>query len=414
MIRPELLLRCLLAAGSLPPAAALPAPDVRPVTFAQVRAWAEAEGPEVGLALARERASLADVRVAGVLPNPTLTVTHATRSVHLGATVSLPLRLFGQRGTAIEAARADLGAARLDTRALQQEARWSATNAWVDAWEAEGRARLLDDAAAQADRLAAIAQVQYDAGLVPRVDVVRARADAAAARADAEEARAAIDAAAARLALWLPVAGGAPRAAGAPGFPAELPSIETLRTAFLRQPALRRGRAQVEAASAHVRAQRRQRWPTLVPEFTLAYDDPTLPGSEIAVGIALDVPLLDFQGHAIARAEADLALARTTEATDARQLEMQFEDACHRARGAGRKAALLRAEAVPELEQALHMTLEGYRDGRVPLLAVLDAQRTLRDTRLTALAAEADWQRAYADVERSVGARLDREVSHAP
>jgi cobalt-zinc-cadmium efflux system outer membrane protein len=49
------------------------------------------------------------------------------------------------------------------------------------------------------------------------------------------------------------------------------------------------------------------------------------------------------------------------------------------------------------------MTEGGYRDGRVDLLRVLDAQRAVLEARLAALEARATWQRALAELERAIG-----------
>ena len=54
------------------------------------------------------------------------------------------------------------------------------------------------------------------------------------------------------------------------------------------------------------------------------------------------------------------------------------------------------------------MTEEGYRDGRVDLLRLIDAQRARLDSRLAQVEAQAAWERALAEVERAAGTRLDR------
>jgi outer membrane protein TolC len=60
------------------------------------------------------------------------------------------------------------------------------------------------------------------------------------------------------------------------------------------------------------------------------------------------------------------------------------------------------------------MTEEGYRDGRVDLLRVLDAQRAVLDGRSAYVEAQVAWQRALADVERAMGAPLAEGAGVAP
>ena len=59
------------------------------------------------------------------------------------------------------------------------------------------------------------------------------------------------------------------------------------------------------------------------------------------------------------------------------------------------------------------MTEEGYRDGRVDLLRLLDAQRARLESRSPRSRREATWERALADVERAAGVRLDRRARPA-
>jgi outer membrane protein TolC len=92
--------------------------------------------------------------------------------------------------------------------ATRGEARWNATLAWLDLWEAQERARLLADAATEAARVATIADEKFKAGSAPRVEVLRTGADRERARADASLAAALVPAAAARLAIAVGPGGG--------------------------------------------------------------------------------------------------------------------------------------------------------------------------------------------------------------
>ena len=210
----------------------------RAVTFAEARATAEAHAPEVTLSERRDDIARTQADVAGALANPTVTLLAARQTARLGVGVSVPLPVFGQRATAVDAARSDAVAASLDVEAIRREARFAATLAWLDLWEAQARARLFDEAAADAARLATIADEKFRAGSVPRVDVLRTAADRARARADAASAAAAVPAAAARLALATGMGDGvALEAEGKPGLAA---SPMTSRASTRRWTTIRR------------------------------------------------------------------------------------------------------------------------------------------------------------------------------
>src|SRR5262249_20950473 len=199
----------------------------------------------------------ADVAVAGAWPNPTLTVETATVTAHLLASASIPLPIFGQVGTKVDAARAAVDVARLDTAATRAEARWAATVAWVDLREAGERARVLGGAATDPGRTLGSGTPRVEPGRAPRSDAGRGAAQSARARAEAAAADAGVRAASARLALLV----GAPpgttlRAAGTAEFHGRAELADD-------HPALRRDRAAVGAAQSKVRAEQRQRVPVV-------------------------------------------------------------------------------------------------------------------------------------------------------
>jgi cobalt-zinc-cadmium efflux system outer membrane protein len=378
--------------------------DGAPLSLAQARELAVRAGPDVVLADLRARAARTDIDVAGALANPTLALQTARLTARLTTTLSVPLPLFGQRHMAVSAAKADAGAAALGIDAVRVDARWNATRAWLDLWEAQEKARLFAAAAADADRIARIADERFAAGSAPRVDVIRTRADRVRSRAEADAMASAVPAAAARLAVW--IGDGASRPLRATGsidlgpLPAEEDALTHLAA---DHPALRRDRAQVEAAAAHVRSQQRLRWPVINADVGVAQGDPTLTGTDVFVGLSFEAPVLSLRGGAIARARADQALAEATTDTELRRLVGDLIAAYRESESASLRARALVNDVLPALEEARRMIEEGYRDGRVDLLRVLEAQSAAREARRAAVEAQAAWQRSRADVERAVG-----------
>ena len=179
-------------------------------------------------------------------------------------------------------------------------------------------------------------------------------------------------------------------------------------------PALARDRAQVAAAAAHVRAEERLRWPTVNLELTVNQGDPTLPGTDVIGGLSFEAPVLSLRKGAIERARAEQTLAETTSEVDRRRLSSALADGYAQAYAAELRARALGLEVLPALEESRRMTEEGYGDGRVDLLRVLEAQRALLEGRAAYVEAQAAWQRALADVERAMGSPLDEGPVRAP
>jgi cobalt-zinc-cadmium efflux system outer membrane protein len=383
------------------------AKGARAISFAEARAAAERVAPHVLLAEYRANVSRAAIDVAGALLNPSLAMTTAKETARLAATLSVPVPLFGQRDTSMQAARADAEAVELDVRVVRREARRLVTIAWADLWEEQERARLLELAGRDLERLFDIAKEKFDAGSGSRLDVVRTRADRARARAQAEAARLHVAAAAARLALWIGTEMNVELiASGKADYAADLIALDALSLRIPDHPELNRDRAEVRAADAHIRNEKRLRWPILSPLLTVTLGDPTLPGPDVIVGLSLDLPVLNLRGASIARAREQRALAEATANADARRLRADLLDAYRRTQGARSLLIAVRDEVLPSLEEARKMTEEGYRIGRVDLIRVFETQRALLDSRLAEVQADAAWVRAMADLERAAGLDL--------
>jgi cobalt-zinc-cadmium efflux system outer membrane protein len=397
------LLGAVLLAADAPPAGSNPVASA--ITLEDARARALGAGPDVVLADLRAQLARTEVDVAGALANPTLGVQTARLSAKLTASLGVPLQLFGQRQTAVAAAGAGAEAARLDIDASRLDARWNATHAWLDLWEAQERAALLDAAAADMARLADIAKERFAAGTGPNVDVIRTGGDRARARAEATAAAGVVPGLAVRLAILLgPDVPGTLQATG-PIDLGPLPSEpEAMKQLYAQHPVLRRDRAQADAAAARVRAEQHSRWPVVTANLAVAAGDPTLPGTDVLAGVSFDPPLLNQRKGPIARARAEQTLANWTTEIELRRLAADLIAGYQLSESAAARARTLTDDVIPALEKARQMIEEGYRDGRVDLLRVLEAQSAVRDAKIASVEARAAWQRARADVERAVGA----------
>ncbi|HEY2736006.1 MAG TPA: TolC family protein [Polyangiales bacterium] len=389
--------------------------SARELSFAEARAAALRVSPEVELAEREVAVWTSDVTSAEAFANPNFSVTSATQSAHLATSLSLPIRLFGQRGASIDAARADVAVAALDVGVVRREARWVASLAYVDLWEAQARAGWLASAAEDSRRLAEIAAEKFAAGSGARLDQLRTSADRARAAAESRAATQLVAAAAARLAPTIGAAHDQPlRAAGAPGYAFDGADLAQLEARLPEHPRLRRARAEVSASELHVADEQRKRWPIVTPQIGLSQFDPTVPGTDLILGLAFELPILDRRQGAIERAEAERAVATTAAEGGERRLRAELRDAYLRSASARTEWRVLREEVLPSMEEAKAMTDEGYRAGYVDLLRVLDAQRALLEARMAEVSALASWVRALADLEKASGIDLRESAGHAP
>jgi outer membrane protein TolC len=85
------------------------------------------------------------------------------------------------------------------------------------------------------------------------------------------------------------------------------------------------------------------------------------------------------------------------------------------------KGALVRAQTavelinlfshthIPQAEQTLASSRIGYQTGTVDFLSLIDSLRVIEQVHLEHIAAAADFEKAYADLERAVGQELPRK-----
>jgi cobalt-zinc-cadmium efflux system outer membrane protein len=156
-----------------------------------------------------------------------------------------------------------------------------------------------------------------------------------------------------------------------------------------------------------VRSEQRQRWPVISGLLTVTVGDPTLPGADVIGGAALDLPVLNVRGGAIAHAQALESVAQSKLALDVRRIIANVQDAYYSMQAAGRRARALRHEVLPAMTEAARLTEESYREGRADLVRLLEAQRAVVEARLGEVEALAAWCKTLAELEQAVGRSLD-------
>jgi outer membrane protein TolC len=114
---------------------------------------------------------------------------------------------------------------------------------------------------------------------------------------------------------------------------------------------------------------------------------------------------------AVSEAEARLAAARA----DRRRLEDTIRrdvmQSYLRARSALERRELHVTTHIPQTEQALRVTEGGYQAGGVDFGMLTETARALEDVHLEHLEAAADFEKAWAELERAVGTSLERGVA---
>ncbi len=135
--------------------------------------------------------------------------------------------------------------------------------------------------------------------------------------------------------------------------------------------------------------------------------DMPIPGDgkdSYAISVGLTLPL--FRGKydaGIREAAESFAAARFAYKDSARKMESEVRSISFRIETIEKQLDLFERALVPQAEQALRSTEDAYSNGTVEVTGLLDIQRMLLDVQLGVARLQADYLKAVADLERTIG-----------
>lgn len=143
--------------------------------------------------------------------------------------------------------------------------------------------------------------------------------------------------------------------------------------------------------------------PMLALEGQVSFSDPTQPGTDVLVGVALDLPLFGHLGDRLraARAQRDVARARLA-ATDA-ALAGALVAARRRWEAAQDQLAGLERDVLPAQDRAARLAADAYREGARDLATAQQADRDLAAVRLEVALARIAAAERWVDVQVAAG-----------
>jgi cobalt-zinc-cadmium efflux system outer membrane protein len=384
-----------------------PAPSGPVLTLAQALDLAGAAAPSIDAATAGVRAAVAARQVAALRPNPTIITdienVGGSRAYNIieapkqTVSLGLPVELGGKRSARIALADAQGQRAGIDRAIAEADLRLAITKAYVEAVAADRRLITARDQASLADDALHAAHIRVQAGRASpleeqRADVLRINARAALDRAG-------------RLANL--AHGNLGRRIGrtATGSLDErwFDRVESYGPAQRLDPRRTLGVAAAQSnertAAAQVQLARSQR----MPDVTLSAGARRLPiNNDVAavIGVSIPLPLFNRGTAAVDQASAEqeraAALRRATEMDTEQSVAQAQADVADAAASARSAAGPVLASA----QEAARIARIGYREGKFGQLDLLDAERTLAETRAAAIDAITTFHDAQAELDR--------------
>jgi cobalt-zinc-cadmium efflux system outer membrane protein len=316
----------------------------------------------------------------------------------------VPLELGGKRSRRIAAGEAAVRTTEAEIGQTIVDVRAAVRRAYFTRVAAEARLALVGELRDLAQRARDAAQQRFDAGSVPRLELVQAELALAQAENDRVGAQAAADAARVGLdaLLGLPLAASpalvTPLDAGT--LPALQAALQAARSSNAELAVLDR---RVEEQRARVAVAESLQTPDITPEATLTRRaEPEFgTGWRAAVGVTLPVFTRHRAGVQVEQATlAQLELERTAALA---RIEGQVASGTALAAAQHQQLQEYRDRILPQALDVERMAEDAYRLGQTGIPALLLALQATRDARLKSLAAAEQYQNALADLEQTMG-----------
>ncbi|AYO75534.1 TolC family protein [Sphingomonas sp. NPDC019816] len=379
-----------------------------PYTLDQAVAAAGGSAPAAEAAQANVEAARAARTVAGLRPNPTVQTQveniagsgpySGVGSAESTVSVAIPIELGGKRSARIAVANAQTNRALLVSAITQADIRLQVTQLYVEAVAAERRVETARDQSRIAGDAANAASVRVKAGRASPIE--EQRANVAKINADAELIRTIRLAQASRANL-------ARRIGQSVDGPLDTAWLERLPHGYgpdvpptaAGTLALAAADADLAVADANVRLARSQRVPDLeagpgVRRLSATND------TALIFTVTMPIPIFNSGRAAVTQARAQRNQVEAQKRMTALDIEQAITDAQAAASNAAVTAQTATGPALEAAREAARIARIGYREGKFSQLDLLDAERTLAQTRLAAIDALTSYQNARAQLER--------------
>ncbi len=359
------------------------------------------------------RAAEGTVQQAGIMPNPEIEIEaeefggSGTRKGYDAAQTTIRLsqtfEWAGKRSKRRNAARSEARLAGWEYESKRLDVLTQTRKAYVDVVIAQDRLALAESALALAEDVRKAAAERVKAGKVPFLEETRAGVEVALARLSRDQSRRGLETSRRFLAAtWGSTTPLFTKAAGEWVAVAETPPLAQLSASLDQSPEVAPWADRVRSSHHALAQARAERVPdvTVSAGFSRFEEDGSQAG---LIGLSLPLPLFNRNEggilaaqHQATRAEYDQRSARLRATTALTEAHSRLETA--RA-----EAVTIKEELLPSSQQAFNAAQAGYREGKFGYLDVLDAQRSLGETRVRQLEALAEYHKAAADMERLTG-----------
>lgn len=314
----------------------------------------------------------------------------------------------GKRALAGDVATHEAAQSAHDAENVELEVVAAVTRAFADLWLAYERLDVLTREKALVERLTHVVEERYGTNEATQADVLRSQVELTHLVNQLQTERLAIDHARAELASLL-----SRDAASLAGRPEALPvpaltlaTEDVIAQALAHRPDIRAQAETVAREQSAVKLAERNQYPDF--EVSVGRFENTDARDGFGAMLSMTLPIFNRAKYNAGIDEAGARL-RAAEAERERlkdRVRREVEQAYLRAKTALLQYELFTKTHIPQAEQALHVTESGYQTGEVPFLDLVDTLRSIESVHLEHVMAQAEFEKALADLEQAAGTAL--------
>jgi len=364
----------------------LPTTDI---TLADLLRRAEQTNPELRSSRYAVGVSAGQAWQVGLYPNPTVGVKSGeigfegdSSNTILG--VTQPIVIGNRLRAAVAAADAEEAAKLADVERVRRKVFGQIAELHARVLELDAQLKLVDELISVASQTLGIAETRFEARAVAEPDVIRPRVEVHQLRADRQRIAQELIAAEKQLGLLLrtePI--NADRLnEHIPLMPAPLDEAQLVADVELAHPALIVADLEIDAAAATLDRIRAERVPDLKVSAGIGYSDEGDQGIA-EIGVSAEIPVWDRRQGDIMSARFELMKRRQDKAITQTRLLSELAAEIGAYKAARDQLEVIRDQVVPDAQRAFEQIDESYRAGRASFIDLLDAQRTLMQSRRT-------------------------------
>lgn len=325
----------------------------------------------------------ADRLQAELLPNPEF---HYERFVTLTGdsdaandpnqfSVSQPLLLFGQRGTAITTADLEISAAQAEVLAEYADLVFQVRHRFASLSVREQAVRVLRESLEHFDRVERLVEGRFLEGDVREYDVERIRLEVHAFRSQLAAAKAEVADISGELAVLLGTSDWSPRTVGGvKPLDVQFRYDELLDSMQRVHPRILAAQRREAAAQSNILLASQERLP--VPELELGWFDAQAPVRNFAgamyIGVSVPTPVFDRGQAAIARAQAEAAVAALQRQADTVETQADLRRALAVLQHLRSTLEIYSQQIRERLPRLQRMAEDGYEMGEIRIVELLD------------------------------------------